>query len=169
MEPIYEYEVDEMVGQLCKKLTRAYNFKPDALFVIMKGGLILAKKIETLLGLPIKYRFHYSKYDVNGKILHDKPELIGIEGYLKKEDKILIVDDVIETGDTLKLAYQEAKKLLKNNDKKAESRIMAVSLIRKGNNKLDDVVCSVISAKTIKRGDWIKFYWEEEDGHKRKR
>ena len=164
MSSIYEYEVDAMVEQLCKKITRVYNFRPDALFVIMKGGLITAKKIEAILGVPMQFRFHYSKYDVNGIILHDQPKRRGIEGYLKKEEKILIVDDVIETGDTLRLAYQEAKKLLKNNDKNAEKRIMVVSLITKGNGNVDGVTCPIISAKTLKRGDWVKFYWEEDGG-----
>ena len=67
MEPLYEYEIDEMVEQVVRKVQRMHKFDAHAIMIIMKGGYIPAVKIGKALRVPHWYQFEYLSALLNNR------------------------------------------------------------------------------------------------------
>ena len=74
-------------------LTVTGNHKPDVIVTFPRGGLIPATYLSHALDIPIEIVYN-SKYDYKREIV--------IPESLKQHKKILIVDDIIDTGDTIR-------------------------------------------------------------------
>lgn len=142
------------VNQLCDKfLSSIRKFNPDCIVPIMQGGIIPAKKIADMLKLTDLYPISIKKYNNDGKKLHSAivEKSVGSEIIDKR---VLIVDDVVETGDTMQLAINEVKQHTRY--------AMACCLIAKEDTWVDirlGVDCPY--AEIYKQGEWVKFYWED--------
>ena len=100
---IYELLID-LAGRL-----RESCFKPDVIVGISRGGWIPARILSDLLENPnianIKVEFYLDVYKtVEGPVI-TQPVSTSI-----KNKKILVVDDVSDTGKTLKIVYEEMMK-----------------------------------------------------------
>lgn len=82
------------------------NYKPDMIVAVLKGGLIPARLLMDLLSINeigfIGVKFY------KGIVKHDvKPELTLPPIPSVNNKKILVVDDVVETGRTIQLVIDE--------------------------------------------------------------
>ena len=99
------------VMEICKHLALEISreFDPDIVIGIAKGGVIPAAIIASILRkdfYPI--RISRRKKDV---VVRDRPEVsVPITGEVEGK-RVLIVDEVSQTGETLRLAVREAQKL----------------------------------------------------------
>lgn len=95
-------EVYEAIGYLVDRLLNN-SFKPDIIIAIAKGGLIPSRIVVDMLGIEeigfIEVKF-YKSIGVRG----EKPYIktMGVPPLSKK--KILIVDDVVDSGRTMQLS-----------------------------------------------------------------
>ena len=82
----------------------------DALVAVARGGLVAARLISDIIGvkriasLAIEY---YKGVDERTS----SPRLVSGLGFNVKDLKLLVVDDVADTGETLKLAVEHLKSL----------------------------------------------------------
>lgn len=150
-------KLDEFdIAAMCSKMrdsVEAVDFHPDCIVAILEGGIIPATNLANLLCIWNMHTIKIKKYDDNGKQIVKKAEIVESITDTIRDKRVLIVDDVCETGESLKLAIKEIKKYT--------DTVMACVLVAKDNwvdVDLEGVFCPF--AKTFKRGTWIRFYWE---------
>lgn len=145
------------VAEMCSKMRDAIEetkFNPDCIVAILEGGFIPAKNLAMLLSISDMRTIKIKKYDDDGGKLEYKAEIVESVSKSIAGKKVLIVDDVCETGDSLKLAIEDVKKYT--------NAVMACVLVAKDNYHnvdLGEVWCPF--AKTFKLGTWIRWYWED--------
>ena len=91
------------VSNYMKKLIEDSGEKVDRICGIATGGLPLAVSVGIQMGLPILYTRKAKKYGTKN----------SVEGVIKNNDSIVIIDDVITTGKS----KIEAKNLILNKAK----------------------------------------------------
>ncbi|AEC51548.1 purine phosphoribosyltransferase related protein [Pyrococcus sp. NA2] len=138
------WQVDRAIFALAEKLR---EYKPDVIVGVARGGLIPAVRLSHILNdIPLKVidvKF-YKGIDERA----EKPVItIPIHGDLKGK-KVVIVDDVSDTGKTLEVVIEEVKKL-------GAKEIKVACLAMKP-------WTSVVPDYYVFRTDkWIVFPWEE--------
>lgn len=148
-----EFDIADMCSKM-KEYINAVDFRPDCIVAILEGGFVPAKNLANLLSISDMYTMKIKKYDDDGNKIVKKAEIVESVTDKIKDRRVLLIDDVCETGDTLKLAIKEIKKYTSN--------VMACVLVAKDNwHKIDLGRTFCPFAKTFKLGTWIRFYWED--------
>ncbi|NJE07008.1 phosphoribosyltransferase [Thermococcus sp. M39] len=138
------WQVDRAIFSLADKLR---EYKPDVIVGIARGGLIPAVRLSHILGdidlkvIDVKFYTDINEHTEMPKIV------IPIYGDLK-DRKVVIVDDVSDTGKTLKVVIEEVKRL-------GAKEIKVACLAMK---PWTSVVPDFYVFRTDK---WIVFPWEE--------
>ena len=104
-----ELNFDEIVKSL-------YSFHfPEVDFIvgIASGGIFPAQLIAQNLKLPF-YQIHINFRLPNNQLRYDRPRLLGMDKLPEKNQRLLLVDDVSVSGETLR----SAKKMLEDYDVK---------------------------------------------------
>lgn len=144
MEKIYYsydmFKIDALeLSFLCK------DFTSDAILGIARGGLTLSHFMSQALSQRNVFILNTISYD--GRIQKDNVEVFNIPS-LEKFRKVLIVDDIIDSGKTI----EKVMTLLKNSYPNIEFKV--ASLFYK-----EDAL--VRPDFTINKADkWIDFFWE---------
>ena len=137
------YDVEKAVTALATTLER--EFVPDLIVGIARGGLIPAVRLSHLLGDRLLRMIHIKFYKgVN--LRHERPELLADVGKLPK--KVLIVDDVADTGETLEFVLGHVKK-------KGAREIKVATIAYKPQSRLKP------DYYVFETDKWIVFPWEE--------
>ncbi len=134
------FKIDALeLSFLCK------NFTSDAILGIARGGLTLSHFMSQALSQRNVFTLNTISYD--GRIQKDNVEVFNIPS-LEKFKKVLIVDDIIDSGKTI----EKVMTLLKNSHPNIEFKV--ASLFYK-----EDAL--VKPDFTINKADkWIDFFWE---------
>ena len=139
------FEVHDLITELFVKLQKL-RINPQMIVGIAKGGWIPARllvdfyKIEHLSSIGVKY------YEKIGK-RHDKPILKQfLDDELQNKD-ILLVDDLVDSGESMKLAVQELKK-------RGIQKLTTATLYQKRNSIFTPTAVAKVTSK------WIVFPWE---------
>jgi len=138
------WQVDRAIFSLADKLR---EYKPDVIVGIARGGLIPAVRLSHILGdielkvIDVKFYTDINEHTEMPKIT------IPIYGDLKGE-RVVIVDDVSDTGKTLEVVINEVKRL-------GAKEIKVACLAMK---PWTSVVPDFYVFRTDK---WIVFPWEE--------
>ena len=144
MEKLYYsydmFKIDALeLSFLCK------DFTLDAILGIARGGLTLSHFMSQALNQRNVFTLNTISYD--GRIQKDNVEVFNIPS-LEKFRKVLIVDDIIDSGKTI----EKVMTLLKNSYPNIEFKV--ASLFYK-----EDAL--VRPDFTINKADkWIDFFWE---------
>ena len=144
MEKLYYsydmFKIDALeLSFLCK------DFTSDAILGIARGGLTLSHFMSQALSQRNVFTLNTISYD--GRIQKDNVEVFNIPS-LEKFRKVLIVDDIIDSGKTI----EKVMTLLKNSHPNIEFKV--ASLFYK-----EDAL--VKPDFTINKADkWIDFFWE---------
>ena len=105
--PSWDY-IYKLLIELCEKI-RENGFKPDVIIGVSRGGWSPARVISDILENPnianIKVEFYKGVYKTTDEPVITQPISVQI-----KDKRILIVDDVSDTGKTLKLLNYELSK-----------------------------------------------------------
>ncbi|ADI31184.1 phosphoribosyltransferase [Staphylothermus hellenicus] len=97
--------------KLCYKLAEKIldsKYVPDTIIAVLRGGAIPALIISDYLGVEEFYGMRVKHWGIASKKL-DKPVILQMPENLKHK-KLLIVDEVADTGLTLKTIIEELKK-----------------------------------------------------------
>ena len=136
-------DVEKAVTALATTLER--EFVPDMIVGIARGGLIPAVRLSHLLGDKLLRMIHIKFYK-GADLRRERPELLADVGKLSK--KVLIVDDVADTGETLEFVLKHVR------EKGAkEVKVATVAYKPKSRVKPDYYV--------FETNKWIVFPWEE--------
>lgn len=134
------------------KQIKERNLKIDTLIPILRGGATLGNFLSNNMEANISY-IHVRRSDsneVNAEL--GTPVLKGITNESTIKDKnILIVDDLLDQGTTMKFAISELKKY---NPKRIH-----IAVLYNFTDVYDKEIC--ISGLEMKEKKWIVFPWEK--------
>jgi hypothetical protein len=136
------YETDKVLKLLARKIRR--NFMPDTVVGIARGGLVPAVRLSHLFG-DKEFRVIQVKYYCDKKRLK-KPKLIS--GIDRLSGKILLVDDVADTGGSLKFVLEHMKK-----NSKGKVKVATIACKPGSDFKPDYFI--------FETDKWIIFPWEK--------
>jgi len=96
------------IDKLSEKIKRD-NFKPDIIVAIARGGWVVGRILSDFLDLPNVTDLHISFYvDINKT--KKEPVILENVGKDVKDQKVLVVDDVSDTGESLIKAIEHLQK-----------------------------------------------------------
>ncbi|KXB09159.1 hypothetical protein AKJ35_00485 [candidate division MSBL1 archaeon SCGC-AAA833F18] len=121
------------------------DFDPDVIIGIARGGLIPAVRLSHLFNDRLMRVIHVKYYeDVDVPI--EEPEIWSDVGKLK--GKVLVVDDVADTGSTLEV-------VMNHLEDKVDDEMRVATLVWKPKSKIKP------DYYIYKTSKWIVFPWEE--------
>ncbi|MCP4646868.1 MAG: phosphoribosyltransferase [bacterium] len=97
-------DAEKASASLTEKINSS-GFSPDIIIAISRGGLIPARLLSDFLNVPVLYTIRISFYSSVG-VRREKPEVTQPLSVDIKGKKILIVDDIADSGKSLELAEQ---------------------------------------------------------------
>ncbi|MEM0173052.1 MAG: phosphoribosyltransferase family protein, partial [Sulfolobaceae archaeon] len=97
-------EIEESIFEIASKMIEE-DYLPDTIVAILTGGLIPAKLLSDLLDVK-NIRYIEIKFYKGIRSTDTKPLLKGIYIDNLEKKKVLIVDDVADTGTTLEVVEQ---------------------------------------------------------------
>jgi len=142
------------VEEMCKTISsqiKNSNFKPDILLGLSRGGLVPARIFSDLLNTNKVHILRVKSYNIDKKI--SKPVIDDYKCEFNfKGKKILVVDDITDTGESLDVVkrYLAKKGLNPKNVKFA-------TLHYKPNSRFKPDYFADVTEK------WIVYPWEKEE------
>ena len=139
----YSYDLFKKDTQLLVDKSR--NFEPEILLAVARGGLTLSHLISQALNIRNLYTLNSIHYEGEKKLdtfnIFNIPDLFGV-------NRVLIIDDIIDSGETMK----EILYILKEKYPNIEFKIATLFYKSTALIKPD---FSVREAN-----EWIDFFWE---------
>jgi len=141
----YDYE---MFTNDVKKLVRETEaFKPDALLAIARGGLTLAHAYAQATDNRNLFTINSILYD--GEVKRTYPKLLNLPE-LSGYKRVLILDDIVDSGETLNAVLYVLQERYPNIDFKSATLYTKKSADIQPDWALHDTT------------DWIDFFWEKD-------
>jgi len=133
------------LDKICEQMSNT-DFQPDVVMGINRGGCIPGVYMSHRLGIP------HEVLDVRLRDHKTQPDLTNLEKAYNFQKKILIIDDINDTGETLSYIKENC-----HND----GRIKTAAIIHNTPSKFDklDYWCYTIDKDV--NPCWIVFPWEE--------
>ena len=141
------YSYEEFVIDTKRLVELSKDFKADSLLAIARGGLTLGHAYAHAVDNRRLFAINSVLYE--GEQKSDSCEIFNIP-QLREAKKVLILDDIVDSGQTVK----EVLALLQNCFPKIEFKI--ASLFYKPTALVQPDFC-VHEAK-----EWIEFFWEKD-------
>ncbi len=139
------YSYTDCINDCKLLLVDIKKYKPDAIIAIARGGMILAHLISEAINLRDIYTINaVSYYD---DIKFQKVKISNIPN-LSKKNNILIVDDIVDSGETMSEVIKIFKQEYPNIN------IKCLSIFYK------DTAVIKPDFKVRKTDQWIEFFWE---------
>ena len=102
---ISEEELKSKVSELGRQITHDYQDKPLLLVAVLKGSAIFLADLLRSIELPVDYDFvAVSSYGSNSQTSGVVRLLKDVDSDIKGKD-VIIVEDIVDTGWTLRLSY----------------------------------------------------------------
>lgn len=140
----YYYGYDEFKKD-CRQLTNKLKiYEPDTLVAISRGGLTLGHFLAEALGIRRLFTINSIHYDDTTKL--DTFEIFNIPD-LKDAKKVVILDDIIDSGETM----HEILRILGPKYPDIEFKLGSIFY------KKDALIKADFTLKEAK--DWIDFFW----------
>jgi xanthine phosphoribosyltransferase len=141
------YSYNEFKNDLKVLIELLEDYRPDIILSIARGGLTIGHMMGEALDIRRVYTVNSIHYD-------DTKKLNSIKIYnipsLKSGEKILIVDDIVDSGDTATSILN----LLKDKYPHNEYKLVSIFYKESASIKPD---FAIREAK-----DWIDFFWSED-------
>ena len=141
----YYYGYEEFVGDADALVHKIGDFDPDTLLAVARGGLTLGHFMAQAMDTRRLFALNSIHYDKTRKL--ETLEVFNIPD-LSTAKRVLIVDDIIDSGETLR----EVLRLLKEKYPQAEFKLATIFY----------KPTAIIEADyTLKKAhEWIDFFWE---------
>ncbi len=121
------------------------NFKLDAILAIARGGLSIGQLMAYALDKRELFTLNSIHYNKENKL--DTIEIFNIPN-LSHLKRVLIVDDIVDSGETMQAILEKLKKLYPNIEFK-----LATIFYKKGSLVKADFALK-------EANEWIDFFWE---------
>jgi xanthine phosphoribosyltransferase len=144
---MYYYTYEEFRDDTLTLARQCQPFQPNAILGIARGGLMLAQALAYALDVRNLQSIRAQSYDAQ----HQRNTLnLHVDCNLKQCKKVLIVDDIVDSGMTLKALLHTLKKQY------PDITFRSASLFYKP-------TAAVLSDFKVKEAtQWIEFFWEKE-------
>jgi len=141
----YYYSYEEFVGDATALVYKIKDFNPDTLLAVARGGLTLGHFMAQ--GMDTRRLFALNSIHYNNTQKLDTLEIFNIPD-LSTAKRVLVIDDIIDSGETLK----EVIKMLRVKYPHCTFKLATIFY----------KPTAVIEADyTLKQAyDWIDFFWE---------
>ena len=137
------------INTVVEKIIRLTG-KPDHIIALAKGGYIPARIIAQQLNVKRIYSYGINFYDENDKRMETPIVYQNVDmSSINKSDRILIVDDIVDSGLSLKWLYTS---LEWQGYSKYESCALYV--------KPQAIIKPDVWAKVVDNDVWVQFAWE---------
>ncbi|MBO4374989.1 MAG: hypoxanthine phosphoribosyltransferase [Lachnospiraceae bacterium] len=104
-----EKEIDERIRTLAQQLSREYEGKEITIICILKGATFFACELAKRLTVPVKIEFmRCSSYGDDTESSREVKILLDLDNPIKDKD-VLVVEDIIDTGRTMKTLLEVLK------------------------------------------------------------
>ncbi len=141
----YYYSYDEFLKDVVTLAKKIEEFEPDTIIAVARGGLTLGHFIAQALDIRRLFTLNSIHYDKEKKL--DTLDIFNIPN-LKGAKRVVIVDDIIDSGDTIKGVLKKLKELYPNCEFKLATIFYKTSASIEADYKVK------IAYK------WIDFFWE---------
>ncbi len=143
----YYYKYDEFMNDLEVLEPQIKEYNPDTLLAIARGGMTIGHFLAERLDMREIYSLNAISYENEKKL--GKPKIFNIPD-LKNKKKVLLLDDISDSGETLEEVLKTLKSLY------PEVEFKTLTIFYKDHTK---VMPDIFSKKTDK---WIVFFWDKE-------
>ena len=141
---MYYYKYDDFTHDIDRFCTILDAYKPDIILAIARGGVTFGHFLSEKLN--IRSLFTLNSIHYNDTIKLDHIQLFNIPE-IPANSKVLVVDDIVDSGDTM----QEVMSTLKNHFPKSDFK-SGVLFYKKNAAYVPDY-------KVHEANDWIHFFW----------
>ena len=142
----YYYNYQEFISD-CRVLTKKIDWEFDTIVGVARGGLTLSHILGEYYNIRAVYTINTIGYNNTKKL--DNLKIFNIPN-LENSKMVLIVDDIVDSGDTLKLVIDTL------SNKYPNCTFKSVSIFYKEMA----IVQPTWSVKEAK--EWIDFFWSED-------
>ena len=141
---VIETSINVIVNQICKS-----NFQPDVIACLGRGGMIPSRLMSDALGINEIAYIPARSYTGIGKKSNVTMGNLNVPVYRKK---VLLIDDILDSGNTIDLAISLLRKA-ECSDIKTATIVCKVSTITKPS--YFNIECD--------NDEWIIFPWEKKE------
>lgn len=145
------YGYDEFLKDSKELLKKVHSYNPDSLLLVARGGLSLGHILSIGLNIREVYSIN-SVYYMEDKQLY-KCEVFNIPD-LSKSKKLLIIDDIIDSGETMATIQSLIQSKYPNCNHK-----IATLFYKKSAKISPDFYIN-------EANEWIDFFWEKDINEK---
>lgn len=141
----YYYSYDEFVQDAKALIIKAKEFNPDTLLAVARGGLTLGHFMAQGMDTRRLYTLNSIHYDKEKKL--DTLEVFNIPN-LDDAKRVLIVDDIVDSGETMQGVFKALKKLYPQIEFKLATIFYKPTAILEADYTIKEAT------------EWIDFFWE---------
>ena len=145
MKRYYSYE--NFRNDTCKLITEVKKFEPEAIVAVARGGLSLSHCMAEGLNIRDVQSIRTELYDKECK--REKLSLFG-ECSLENIKRVLVIDDIADSGETLDFIMKYLKENFPNIEFKSCALFYKKSSIYEPNFWINEADA------------WIEFFWEKD-------
>jgi hypoxanthine phosphoribosyltransferase len=158
-------DVEHMVNSINNLMFQS-DWKPDYIVGLTRGGLTPAVIMSNVTGIPmytldVRFRDVLSDYEIFGRESNKKMALQALDG-----KKILIVDDINDTGRTLNWIRKDWEETTDTNmkywDKIWGESVRVAALVDNAGSEFDCVDYTAVEVDKRDNPAWFVFPWEGE-------
>ena len=144
MKKLY-YGYDLFINDTQILVDKCRNFKPEILLAVARGGLTLSHLMAQAMNIRNLYALNSIHYDGEKKL--DSFNIFNIPD-LSCSNKVLIIDDIIDSGETMKEILSILKEKFPNIEFKIASLFYKTTALIKPDFSVREA------------NEWIDFFWE---------
>ncbi len=141
----YYYSYDEFVQDAKALIIKAKEFNPDTLLAVARGGLTLGHFMAQGMDTRRLYTLNSIHYDKEKKL--DTLEVFNIPN-LDDAKRVLIVDDIVDSGETMQGVFKALKNLYPQIEFKLATIFYKPTAILEADYTIKEAT------------EWIDFFWE---------
>ncbi|WP_373069610.1 phosphoribosyltransferase [Sulfurimonas sp.] len=131
-----------------KLIKQATDFKPDAIVAIARGGLTIAHCMAEGLDIREVHSLRTELYDDTQK--RDSISVYNNCEFFESVKRVIVVDDISDSGDTLDAVMKELKSKNSNIEFKSATLFYKKTSIYKPDFWVNEA------------NEWIEFFWEKD-------
>ncbi len=144
---MYYYDYQEFKNDTLTLAAECRNFRPDTIIGIARGGLMLSQALGYALKIRNVQSVRVESYDEQ----HKRSTLnLHVNCDLSNSKKVLIVDDIVDSGDTLKQVLTQLQSRHPNIIFKSAALFYKTTAVIQSDFKVKEAA------------EWIDFFWEKD-------
>ena len=141
------YNYNEFTQDVQTLARQVAPYKPTVLLGIVRGGLALTQALSHALNIRNVQTIRTELYDADVK--RDEIKIVANLDFLPS-DRVLIVDDIVDSGESLQAILEYLKSYHKDVEVRSASIFYKTSALVQADYQLKEAT------------DWIEFYWEKD-------